>query len=86
MLKELAHRATDCLLAQSVIVITHPAGWKRPIGFPLPIKRMAPDADGSTTQSFRPIAVLEYVQEAANTKPAVAKGEPELDDLFGDAI
>lgn len=58
----LANKATYYLLKQQPMPISHEAGWKRE-GFPLPIKRMLPDADGTTTQEYRPLAILEYVQE-----------------------
>lgn len=58
----LASRAVGYLLTQQPFPVTHEAGWKRD-GFPLPIKRKSPDADGTTTQEYRPMAVLEYVHE-----------------------
>jgi len=58
----LAHQATEALLAQKPLTVHHPAGWERN-GFPLPIKRAPAAADGSVTQDYRPLAILEYVQE-----------------------
>lgn len=58
----LALQAAHALLKQSLLEVTHDAGWKRD-GFPLPTKKMTPDLDGSITQLYRPIAILEYVQE-----------------------
>ena len=59
---ELASRATHALLQQVPLEVTHNAGWKRE-GFPLPIKRMLANAEGLVVQQYRPIAILEYVQE-----------------------
>lgn len=67
--KNLALQAVHYLLMQRPMGITHQAGWKRE-GFPLPIKRMAPDADGTTTQEYRPLAILEYVQDVLSGKIA----------------
>ena len=61
-IKELAHYATSCLLLQESVSVVHAADWKRD-GFPLPIKRMEPSENGTTTQEYRPMAILEYVQE-----------------------
>lgn len=58
----LAMQAAHYLLKQQPMPVTHAAGWKRD-GFPLPIKRVAPDANGDTTQEYRPLVILEYVQE-----------------------
>ena len=59
----LAFQATDCLLNKHPVTVTHSAGWQRPANWPLPIKREAPSADGSVTQNYRPIAVLEWINE-----------------------
>ena len=64
-IKELANRATHALLAQELLEVTHETSWERE-GFPLPVKRMPPCADGSITWvpiCHRPIVILEYVQE-----------------------
>ena len=61
-LDDLASYAAKCLLANELMLITHPAGWKRE-GFPLPIKRQPPSPDGATRQEYRPIAIFEYVYE-----------------------
>lgn len=71
-LKELAHKAADCLLEQRPVTITHEPGWKRE-GFPLPMKRMAASADGSITQDYRPLAVLEYVHEVLSGELAARR-------------
>ena len=62
-LPNLAQGALDALLLQVPISLTHATGDKRETGFPLPIKKQAPDADGYTTQDYRPMAILEYVHE-----------------------
>lgn len=61
-LTSIAAQATHYLLLQQPMTITHAAGWERN-GFPLPIKRMVADSDGTTTQDYRPMAILEYVHE-----------------------
>jgi len=61
-IKDLAQQAAHYLLTQQPMPITHEAGWKRE-GFPLPIKRMAANEDGTISQEYRPLAVLEYVHE-----------------------
>ena len=61
-LKELAARALHQLLLQQPLEITHAPGWERN-GFPLPIKRHQPGHDGTTRQEYRPLVILEYVQE-----------------------
>ena len=71
-IRELAHLATAALLAQTPVTVTHPAGWKRE-GFPLPMKRQAPDTDGSVSQHYRPLAILEYVNEMLNGEIAARR-------------
>lgn len=61
--KLLGQMALDCILSRDPVTITHPPGWERSPGFPLPIKRMPPSGDGSVTQTYRPIAILEYVDD-----------------------
>lgn len=61
-LQSLAQQATAALLDHTPITIRHPAGWTRPNGWPVPIQRnRQPAADGSLTQNYRPIVVLEWV-------------------------
>jgi len=56
-LQILAFDALNCMIARTPITITHPSSeW--PKGFPLPVKRVPGD-----TQSYRPLAVLEWVNE-----------------------
>ena len=64
----LARAAVDALLAQQPLTLRHEPGWVRPRGWPLPLLRRAPAADGSITQQYRPIAVLEYVDEQLRPK------------------
>lgn len=61
-LHELALNAVEALIEQKALTVRHWPGWIRD-GFPLPIKRMPPLADGSVVQEYRPLAVLEYVQD-----------------------
>lgn len=76
-------RATACLLAQMPVTITRHVTVERK-GFPLPMRRMPPDTDGNVTQDYRPLAVLEWVND---TLVAAAKADRlavvECDDLFG---
>ena len=58
----LAQKATSCLLMQVPMSITHQPGWVRN-GLPLPMKRQKPSDDGTTTQDYRPLGILEYVHE-----------------------
>lgn len=84
-LTALAALATDCLVAQMPVTITRHITVERK-GFPLPMRRVQPDADGNVTQDYRPLAVLEWVDD---TLVAAAKAErsvpvvAECDDLFG---
>lgn len=68
-MRDLAHQALQHLLAGTPMQITH----VRPVGFPLPIKRMPDNPDGTVTQSYRAIAVLEYVGEHAPIAPPAIK-------------
>jgi hypothetical protein len=68
----LARGATEALLEQKALTVHHKAGWERD-GFPLPIKRMPPLSDGSVVQDYRPLAVLEYVQEVLSVEISARK-------------
>lgn len=61
-LTDLAHEATEALLAQKPVTVKHPPNWQRD-GFPLPTVREKPDMFGYVTQQYRPLAILEYVNE-----------------------
>lgn len=82
-LTALAALATDCLVAQMPVTITRHVTVERN-GFPLPMRRVQPDADGNVIQDYRPLAVLEWVND---TLVAAAKADRlaavECDDLFG---
>ena len=67
--QELAKLAFEALLNQVPVPITHEAGYARN-GWPLPIKRMAPSEDGTTTQQYRPMAILEFIQETLSGEAA----------------
>jgi hypothetical protein len=71
-LSVLARRATEALLLQQPVSVFHDVGWERD-GFPLPIKREQPLPDGSVMQLYRPMAVLEYVQEALSGEIAAKR-------------
>lgn len=74
ILKYLATQAVQHLLAQTNMVVTHASGWQRPTNWPLPVKRAQPDADGSTSQAYRPLAILEYVHDTLSRRP---EGDPQ---------
>lgn len=78
-LRGLAMNATAALLAQTPVSVTHPAGWQRD-GFPLPMVRQKPGADGSVTQQYRPMAILEHINEVLSGEIAARRqkkrGEP----------
>ena len=65
----IATQALHYMLTDQTMAITHELGWERK-GFPIPIKRMPPNPDGTTTQEYRPFAVLEYVHEQINSEAA----------------
>ena len=71
-LTALAHRALHHMLHQTVVTVIHEQGYARN-GWPLPIKRALPAEDGTTTQNYRPLAVLEYVQEVLSGDQAKRK-------------
>lgn len=61
-LHELAHLAVANLLDQTPVIITRHKDAPRN-GMPLPIKKVAPNQDGYVTQEYRPLAILEYVND-----------------------
>ncbi len=74
----LAPMAFDCLFKRQPVIITHPAGWQRPEGWPVPIERnKVPNADGSDTQPYRPIAIFEYCEYVLRQR------EAEMKKVFG---
>jgi hypothetical protein len=67
---EMAHLATTSLLAQVPVVIGFGQS-QRPDGFPLPIKRNKEANDeGVVIQMYRPLAILEYVNDVLSGKIA----------------
>ena len=68
-LHELAHLAVTHLLDQTPVVITRHKDAPRN-GMPLPIKKVAPNQDGYVTQEYRPLAILEYVNDVLSGKAA----------------
>lgn len=71
-LSALAGRATEHMLSQQPMPITHAAGWERN-GLPLPIKRAKPSEDGTTTQYYRPLEILQYVNEVLSGEVAARR-------------
>lgn len=71
-LHTLAQQALSHLLAGTPMTITH----MRPPGFPLPVKRMPDNPDGTVTQSYRAIAVLEYIGDMMRAAPVGVKIAP----------
>lgn len=88
-LHELAHLAVAHLLDQTPVVITRHKDAPRN-GMPLPIKKVAPNQDGYVTQEYRPLAILEYVndilsgdlarRQAKERKAALAQEQGEKHD------
>lgn len=68
-LQEMAQQALSALLEQKPYTMTRHRDEPRNY-FPLPIKRQKPDANGNVTQDYRPIAVLEYVNEVLSGEVA----------------
>lgn len=65
-LRHLAESAVIGILHRTTVSVTRDANCERE-GFPLPIKRnKIPNADGTITQEYRPMAILEYVDEACS--------------------
>lgn len=73
-IKALVITASHCLLSQSMVSITHQPGWARN-GFPLPVRRNPADEDGSVTQQYRPLALLEYAHEVLSGAIAAKRKE-----------
>lgn len=65
-LRLLATAAVAAIFQRTTVSVTRAADCDRE-GFPLPIKRnKAPNVDGTITQEYRPMAILEYVEEACS--------------------
>jgi len=65
-LRHLAESAVIAILHRTTVSVTRDANCERE-GFPLPIKRnKIPNADGTITQEYRPLAIVEYVDEACS--------------------
>ncbi len=65
-LRHLAESAVIAILHRTSVSVTRDANCERE-GFPLPIKRnKIPNADGTITQEYRPLAILEYIDEACS--------------------
>lgn len=84
-LKELANYATECMLEQMSVRVTHANGWERE-GYPLPIKCMPAAEDGTVTQEYRPLAILEYVHEVLSGELAKRKRQDKKAEQEATAI
>lgn len=63
----LAIYAANCIVSNVSMQIALRNG-DRPEGFPLPIKRVR--GEGDITQEYRPLAILEYIQDVASGEVA----------------
>lgn len=71
-LRAVARAATEALIEQRPLSVRHEPGWSRD-GFPLPMKRQPAAEDGSVTQDYRPLAILEFVQEELSGENAARR-------------
>ena len=62
-LQDLGSKALACMLDQKPVTITRHTSEPRN-GFPLPIKKVDRATDGYITQQYRPLAILEYINDA----------------------
>lgn len=67
--KSLAETALICLLLQKPMTLVLEPAYQRN-GLPLPMKKVLPAEDGTTTQNYRPMDILEYVQEVLSGEMA----------------
>lgn len=65
----LTETALVCMLLQKPMTLILEPNYQRD-GLPLPMKRMSVNEDGTTTQSYRPMVILEYVQEVLSGEMA----------------
>lgn len=65
----LAAYAANCIVSSTCMVLTLRDG-ERPDGFPLPIKRVQAPIDGDITQRYRPLAILEWIQDVVSGEVA----------------
>lgn len=80
-LENLAVGATTCMVCREPVACTHGPGWKRPPNWPLPIRKGTLAPDGTLTQTYRPIAILEYVDGALAALAALDReAAPDDDD------
>lgn len=63
----LANGAANCIVRNAAMPVTL-RGGERPDGFPLPIKRVR--GDGDITQDYRPLAILEWIQDVVSGEVA----------------
>ena len=67
--KSLAETALICLLLQKPMTLILEPNYQRN-GLPLPMKKVLPADDGTTSQNYRPMDILEYVQEVLSGEMA----------------
>jgi hypothetical protein len=72
-LRTLALAATNAMLNRDTVSWSHHASEARPEYWPLPIKREPAGPDGLVTQKYRPIALLEYVEDRLAAKDAAER-------------
>ena len=72
-MRELAQQAMEAMLEQRPVTIVHPANWQRETGWPLPIKREKPAADGTITQTYRPMVIFEFIHEKLSLEAAAKR-------------
>ena len=72
-LRWLAEAAVIGILTRTTVPVTRDANCERD-GFPLPIKRnKTQNPDGTITQEYRPMAILEYVDDVLSGELAARK-------------
>jgi len=79
-LRELAYRAVTGMFEHKPVTITRHKDEPRN-GFPLPLKKREPDEHGHITQDYRPMAILEYINDVLSgelaSRQAKARREKE---------
>lgn len=82
-LRWLADSAVLGIMTRTTVSVTRDANCERE-GFPLPIKRnKIPNPDGTITQEYRPIAILEYVDDVLSGELAARKARDRKTEQAG---